>query len=403
MNGVDLARFDFDYDNTWQAFFLDAELNVYSRYGGRDASSPESRLSLASLRHTLEAVLAAHASRSNRPDPRPDPEPDARPGRPAAPRPPACPPAAESLPEPTVPAAPVAAAAAVAEEAVFQRTPRRRQLPTDFPLLKQHHSGCLHCHQVQEYRLLQSFADGAFDPGLLFPFPLPENVGLEFDRDHGHRVARVREGSAAARAGLEVGDVLTQAGGQPIRSEDDFRWTLHHAPQSGTLTVVVLREGQRGAGQPGEAPPPEGAVPNRSRSATRVTRELELGPDWKRGDVSWRKSLRSYPVVWGFLGYSLGTEERREAGLGGETLALKVVSLRGQAPGLAQALGLQKGDLILALEGETQKLTLEQFKSKVIGRYRPGSPLEWRVLRGGREVEVKGVFPNWHSSDRTVP
>ena len=35
MNHVDLARFEFDYDTTWTSFFLDADLNVYSRYGGR--------------------------------------------------------------------------------------------------------------------------------------------------------------------------------------------------------------------------------------------------------------------------------------------------------------------------------------------------------------------------------
>ena len=49
MNGVNLRRFDFDYDVTWNGFFLDEDLNVYSRYGGRDDGEPEDRLSKASL------------------------------------------------------------------------------------------------------------------------------------------------------------------------------------------------------------------------------------------------------------------------------------------------------------------------------------------------------------------
>ncbi|MFM8580129.1 MAG: PDZ domain-containing protein, partial [Planctomycetaceae bacterium] len=275
------------------------------------------------------------------------------------------------------------------EPSVYQRIPPQPRLPTDFPLLKQHHSGCLHCHQVQEYRLLQSFADGAFNTDLLFPFPLPENVGLEFDRDHGYRVTKVREKSPAARAGIEVGDVLLRSGGNPVRSEDDFRWTLHHAPPTGDWPLEVLR---------GSA---EGTATENTPQRVAVTLSLEAG--WKRGDVSWRKSLRSYPVVWGFLGYSLGAEERREQALPLETLALKVVSIRGQSGGVAQALGLQKGDLIIAVEDDTQVKTLEQFKSNLLGRYKPGSPMEWRVIRGGREVTVKGSFPAWQTTDRTVP
>ncbi|MCY2965301.1 MAG: thioredoxin family protein, partial [Planctomycetota bacterium] len=142
MNGVDLARFDFDYDNTWQAFFLDADLNVYGRYGGREASAPEARLSKESLVQTMGEVLEAFERRKKNP-------------------------------------------AGPAADQEVHPAPAKSKKPADFPLLKANHSGCVHCHQVQEFRLLQSFADGAFDKQLLFPFPLPENVGLRFDRDHG--------------------------------------------------------------------------------------------------------------------------------------------------------------------------------------------------------------------------
>ena len=147
MNGVNLRRFEFDLDTTWNAFFLDEKLNVYSRYGGRDAGEPEARMSKQSLLQTMREVLAAHASR----------------GKPAKKR---------LLPL----TQPIAAG-------TFR--------PRDIPLLRKNHRGCVHCHQVREYRLLQSGKEGRFTTRQLFNWPLPENIGLIFDRRHGHRVEKV--------------------------------------------------------------------------------------------------------------------------------------------------------------------------------------------------------------------
>src|SRR5262249_716047 len=35
MNGVNINLFQFDYDLTWMAFFMDADDRFYARYGGR--------------------------------------------------------------------------------------------------------------------------------------------------------------------------------------------------------------------------------------------------------------------------------------------------------------------------------------------------------------------------------
>jgi len=342
MNGVDLARFEFDYDNTWQAFFLDADLNVYARYGGRDAASPESRLSKESLLTTMREVLDAHGLRQRDP------------------------------------------ASPAARQAIHP-TPEKPLHPNDFPLLRKHHNGCLHCHQVQEYRLLQSFADGAFDRKLLFPFPLPENLGISFLRSHGHQVEEVAAGSPAAKSGIVAGERVLRAGKVPIRSEEDFRWVLHRHRGASEL-VLELQSGETAGAE------------NAGRKVV-----IALPEGWWQGDVSWRKSLRSYPVVWGFLGYSVGSEERKEAGLEVDSLAIKVVSLRGQSGGLAKSLGLAKGDLIVSLAGTSPLLTLEQFKSEVLRRYAPGDEVCVEILRAGQRLELRGSFPDWWTSDRSVP
>src|SRR5687768_10939608 len=62
MNGLDLSLFQFDYDQTLAALFLNADGTVYGRYGTRAGNGPNSttHVSLPSFRKALERVLALH-------------------------------------------------------------------------------------------------------------------------------------------------------------------------------------------------------------------------------------------------------------------------------------------------------------------------------------------------------
>src|SRR6185369_4313571 len=62
VQGADLSLFEFDYDLTWAGFFLSADEVVYGRYGGRDATSDDGRLSLAGLKYAAERALERHAA-----------------------------------------------------------------------------------------------------------------------------------------------------------------------------------------------------------------------------------------------------------------------------------------------------------------------------------------------------
>jgi serine protease Do len=62
---------------------------------------------------------------------------------------------------------------------------------------------------------------------------LPPRAGL--------LVRDVAEGSAAARAGIQVGDLLTAAGGAELTSVDDLHAALDAARSSGTLELHVVR------------------------------------------------------------------------------------------------------------------------------------------------------------------
>ena len=194
ISGADLNVFDFDYDLTWVAFFLSADEQIYGRYGGRDASSADSRLSLAGLKYALQAALDAHRqARPQSPPPRAD----------------------------------------------------KPLLVEDLPAAKRMRNGdCIHCHQVYEFRRAALKESGKWRREDLWVYPLPENVGLTLELDQGDRLRAVAPNSPAGRAGLRAGDILRIVNGQPVSSFADVQYVLHQAPAKGRITISWERGGQ---------------------------------------------------------------------------------------------------------------------------------------------------------------
>lgn len=188
MRGVDLDLFDFDYDLTWMGFFLNADGIVYGRYGGRDAESADSRVSLAGLRYALEAALTRHRRMETHSSP-----PETKPPR------------------------------------TVEQYPAARRLPE---------RACIHCHQVYDLRRESLQAAGKWRREELWVYPLPENIGLTLDVDCGDRIARVAADSLAARAGLQAGDQLLTIDNLSIASFADVQYALQRAPSRGTLTIT---------------------------------------------------------------------------------------------------------------------------------------------------------------------
>jgi membrane-associated protease RseP (regulator of RpoE activity) len=195
MRGVDLDLFDFDYDLTWMGFFLNADGAVYGRYGGRDADSADSRVSLAGLRYALEAALARHRRLETRP------------------------PLALTKPPRTV-----------------EQYPAARRLPE---------RACIHCHQVYDLRRESLQAAGKWRMDELWVYPLPENIGLTLELERGDRVARVAADSPAARTGIQAGDRLLTLDDLPIASFADVQYALHRSPSHGMLTITWQHDKER--------------------------------------------------------------------------------------------------------------------------------------------------------------
>ncbi len=292
-------------------FFLDADERIYARYGGRDSKDADNRQSLEGLRHVMASVLRTHAE---------------EPGR--------------IIPKP-------------AGKAVFSSE------------LGGGGRGCMHCHQVQE-AINRNLANRLeWDPETPWRYPLPENVGIRLQVDRGNLVEKVIPGSAAARAGIEPGDLLRQAGANPVHSFADMQQALEEAPREGSLRVVYRRVGKD----------------------SEVT--LELPPRWKKTDISWRTSLRNLVPTLPLSGKNLTTEDRKAFGLTEKALAFRQRDNIAQS---ASGAGFKPGDIVLGAEGREVELDAYGFQDWVRREYLVGDTIRVRILRDGKQMVLPLVL-----------
>ncbi len=203
MRGVDLAIFDFDFDCTWAALFLDADGHTYGRYGSRGPDSPSAQLSLKGLDHALREALLRHRQQQQQ-------QQQQRPPR-----------------------------VVIADPRPAQDYPAASRLPP---------KACIHCHQVSEFRRQDKQATGMWKVDDEWVYPPPENVGLTMDIEQGNRLDSVLADSAAAKAGLAKGDILHTINRFPIASIADVQYALQQAPAQGELTVAWQRGNEQRSG-----------------------------------------------------------------------------------------------------------------------------------------------------------
>lgn len=135
--------------------------------------------------------------------------------------------------------------------------------------------------------------------------------------------------------------------------------------------------------------------------STIVGFELGLPNRWRESELGWRKSSRSIPVDWGFRAAPMTASQRRDAQLPAEGLAIRILSVKPR--GIAAILGLQKDDVLVAVDGEKRVRTLEQIRSDILRRFSPGDEIRLTIRRGEETLEVKGKFPPWFTEETSVP
>lgn len=339
-NALDLERFQFDYDLSFSAILFNADGTVYGRYGSWRHQKDPAEKSVAGFKATLEAALLLHR---------------AYPGNRAN----------------LVGKQPVA-------------SPFKS--PLDIPLIKNHENpygreldwqgnvvkSCVHCHQIGD-GLKAAYRDRreAIPPRLIYPMPSPETIGLTLASDRAAQVEDVAPDSPAAAAGFRRGDSLVSADGQWILSEADVAWALHQADDVDEIAFNVSRGGQMGELK---VPLPEG---------------------WRlRSDISRR--VGTWPmramVGGGMKMEDLPAPDRSRLKLADDALALEIkhVGQYGKHAAAKRA-GFQVGDILVEVDGITERLTESEYFGVLLGRHPGPAQLDAVVLRKGKRVTLK--FP----------
>lgn len=326
---MDLGRFAFDRDLTFAALFLNSDGTTYGRFGSRSGRDGMRHVSLAGFESVVRRVLELH----------------------------------EAFP------------AGRGELAAKSTAPPSWGSQADLPVEPRgSHGNCVHCHNVGEAEVLalRELGEPILDRHL-WPWVMPDLLGLSLDRDTQTFVDKVSRGSVAEKAGFRVGDDVRSASGQPILSIADVQWVLHNAAQRVELEVA--------------------------RGAERLRLTLPLEDGWRRAsDVSWRVSWDLTGTAVGFLCKPLNLARRKSYGLPKHVLALQLTHtqtenqyLRFGNPGARDL--FRKGDIIVAVDGRDEEMTPRELLAYVLQDKRPTETVALTLLRDGERLEVQLTLP----------
>jgi hypothetical protein len=335
-NGLDLSLFQYDYDQSFAAFFLNADKTIYGRYGTRSHETESERdVSVEGFGRALAGALELHKQY------------------------------------------PANKAVLAAKRGGTAPIP----VPEEFPSLKGRYGSrldyqgnvvksCIHCHQVGEaLRLVYRDKNEPIPERVLYPYPLPDVLGLTLDPKEKATVLKVADGSAADKGGFRPGDEIVALEGEPLLSIADVQWVLHKAGESGRLKAEV-RRGEK-----------------------KLDMALALEPGWRRrGDISWRATswdLRRM-TTGGMRLDNLSAEERAKSGLADGVLALRArhVGEYGDHAAAKNA-GFRKGDVLVEIDGKSELLTESQLMTRFANGKRPGDRVPVIVLREGKRLPLE--------------
>jgi hypothetical protein len=335
-NSLDLSLFQFDYDQSFAAFLLNADGTVYGRFGTRSHRTAWSDdVSIEGLARALEGALELHAQ---------------YPKNKAAL-------AAKRGPAPEFP---------TPEKYPAHQGKYGPKLTYEAKVVQ----SCIHCHQIGDaQRDLVRQRRQPMPEQLLFPYPHPKALGLILDPKQCATVLRVEEGSRADHAGFRAGDVIQRLQGQPLLSIADIQWVLHHTPPEGAaLKVTVRRDGRD------------------------VNLALTLPNGWRRrDDTSWRVAtwgLRRM-ATGGLLLESVPADERRRMGLAESDMALRVKHVGEYGPhAAAKKAGFLKDDIVVAFDGRSDLAREADLIAHALRERKAGERVEVVVHRNGKRVAL---------------
>jgi serine protease Do len=336
-NGLDLSTFQFDTDQSFAVFMLNADGTIYGRFGTRSHRTEWLEdVSLEGMAKALEGALELH---KNYPKNK----------------------------------------AALAGK---RGEPLEVASPEQYPALKGQYEStinyqgdvvksCIHCHQIGDaQRDLYRTAGKPIPEKVLFPYPHPKMLGLILDPEEKAALKSITPGSQAAEAGLQAGDEIGSLQRHPILSIADVQWVLHNTdPAGGTIAVEVQRNGKP------------------------MQLKLSLAEGWRQaGDISWRVS------AWGLRRMSTGglqlvplaEDGRARLKIPAGKMALEVKHVGQYGPhATAKRAGFQPGDILIEFDGRDDLMTDTDVLVYGVTERKAGDQVQVKILRNGRQQTLR--------------
>ena len=196
---------------------------------------------------------------------------------------------------------------------------------------------------------------------------IPADMKDELKATQGILIRSVEQGTPAARAGIEAGDIITEVDGTPVRNESHFREMIADKGPGATVTLKILRDGK----------------------PITVKATLTNHPEDEEEEKTARAEPSREQGTLEKLGVTVGeipTELRRELGEAQGVYVSRV------APDSPAANELQEGDVIVAVNRTPVKTVAEL--ERALQAAPSGRIVRLRVLRKmeDRTMEVLIMF-----------
>jgi serine protease Do len=195
MTNIDIGLFDYDRHNALYYFILNADEQVYMRFGGRDARGPNVYYNLDSFQLALQKGLDQHG---------------------------------------------------LYENGKLQKSSRPpARFPRDIPLLQKRiikWGRCVECHLIDDYDLQEREKAGTLDRRRdMFRFPDIRRIGIDLDIPKGLEVNHAT--GPAQEAGMLPGDLIIGIADQPVLTFADLQYEYNKVDRDAKQVAIKVERG----------------------------------------------------------------------------------------------------------------------------------------------------------------
>ena len=197
-------------------------------------------------------------------------------------------------------------------------------------------------------------------------------------------IESVREGSPAAKAGVQTGDIVVDFDGERVRSASHFTRLVQESVPNREVTAVVVRGTSK---QNLKISPDAGGGLNiLSNNARRELQDLRL--DARRFNLDGNNLFRVAPVNGATLGVTVSPLSDQLATYFGVKEGVLVSAVTANSP--AAGAGVRAGDVITAINGQSVSSSGDITRAL---RDRTGESAEISVMRDKKSLSLKATLP----------